>query len=97
MHRYSKYAGSQEPEPETECEQFICVPNKPPPVLDKTKPRTCPEASCPRGYAVVYEKMSMYKHQECPKYTCKPPAPEEAVCQRDGKNVHHVRQAGVQV
>ncbi|XP_076276507.1 hemolectin isoform X2 [Lasioglossum baleicum] len=73
------------PENETRCVQFACVPNKPPPILDKGKPQVCPEASCPPGYTVVYEKMSMYKLQKCRKYTCKPPAVEEAVCNSTGR------------
>ncbi|XP_043259225.1 hemocytin isoform X1 [Colletes gigas] len=83
--QYSKLVESQSPQNETECEQFTCVPNKPPPIIDKGKLQACPEASCPLGYTVVYEKMSMYKLQKCPKYTCKPPPPEEAVCNVTGR------------
>ncbi|XP_012135564.1 hemolectin [Megachile rotundata] len=68
-----------------ECPQFTCVPIKLPPFLNESRPETCPKVSCPRGYTVVYEKMSMYKLQKCPKYTCKPPAPEEAVCNITGR------------
>ncbi|XP_026667953.1 hemocytin isoform X2 [Ceratina calcarata] len=70
---------------ETECEQFSCVPIKPPPILDKDKTESCPEVSCPPNYTVVYEKMSMYKLQKCPKYSCKPPPPQEAVCNVTGR------------
>nr|XP_034190302.1 hemocytin [Osmia lignaria] len=83
--QHSKYNEEKESESGTECAQFTCVPNKPPPILDKNTPHTCPEVSCPPGYAVVYEKMSMYKLQKCPKYTCKPPAPEEVVCNVTGR------------
>ncbi|XP_053978189.1 hemocytin [Hylaeus volcanicus] len=81
----SKYIENQESQNETECAQFICVPYKPPVIVDQGKPQTCPKASCPEGYTVVYEQMSMYKLQKCPKYTCKPPAPEEVVCNVTGR------------
>ncbi|CAK9818181.1 SSPO [Anthophora quadrimaculata] len=70
---------------EIECPQFTCVPIKHPPIFDNNTPQTCPEVSCPSGYTVVYEKLSMYKLQKCPKYSCKPPAPEEAVCNVTGR------------
>ncbi|XP_078043521.1 hemolectin [Augochlora pura] len=75
----------KKPENGTLCVQFVCIPNKPPPILDQGTPQTCPEASCPPGYTVVYEKMSMYKLEKCRKYTCKPPAPVEAVCNVTGR------------
>lgn len=83
MEHYSKNVKNQEQKLETECAQFTCVPNQP--ILDKKKPDTCPQASCPSGYTVVYEKMSMYKLKKCPKYTCKPAVPQEAVCNVTGR------------
>ncbi|KAG7205161.1 hypothetical protein KM043_018256 [Ampulex compressa] len=69
-----------------ECQQFTCVPNKLPPVLHQTKTlQECQEAKCPPNYMVVYEKMSMYKLQKCPKYTCKPPILQEAICNVTGR------------
>ncbi|KZC09215.1 Hemocytin [Dufourea novaeangliae] len=77
--------GKEEQENETQCPQFTCVPIKPPPILNEDKPQPCPEASCPPGYTVIYEKMSMYKLVKCRKYSCQPPPPEEAVCNVTGR------------
>ncbi|XP_031828807.2 hemolectin [Nomia melanderi] len=85
IQQYSNNVEWQKPENATKCDQFTCVPNKPPPIFNSNKPQTCPEASCPPGYTVVYEKMSMYKLQKCRKYTCKPPAPQEAICNITGR------------
>ncbi|KOX75564.1 Hemocytin [Melipona quadrifasciata] len=82
MHHHLKH--SEKPEIEKECVQFICVPVKPP-VFNQTQHETCPKVSCPPGYTVVYEKMSMYKLQKCPKYSCKPPPSTEAVCNVTGR------------
>lgn len=82
MHHHLKH--SEKLEIEKECVQFICVPVKLP-VFNQTQDETCPKVSCPPGYALVYEKMSMYKHQKCPKYSCKPPPPTEAVCNVTGR------------
>ncbi|XP_070162344.1 hemocytin isoform X2 [Polyergus mexicanus] len=69
-----------------QCPEFICVPNKLPPVLPGSKkPETCPETSCPLQYEVVFERTSMYKKHKCPKYICRPLRPQEAICNVTGR------------
>ncbi|XP_043601962.1 hemocytin isoform X2 [Bombus pyrosoma] len=84
MHHDSKHTDNENIKSETECAQFTCVPIILS-IFNQAVPQTCPKVSCPPGYTVVYEKMSMYKLQKCPKYTCKPPPPIEAVCNVTGR------------
>lgn len=84
MNHDSKHTDNENIKSETECAQFTCVPIILS-IFNQAVPQTCPKVSCPPGYTVVYEKMSMYKLEKCPKYTCKPPPPIEAVCNVTGR------------
>lgn len=85
MQHHLYHTENEEFKSETECPQFTCVPIKLPIIFNQNKSQSCPEVSCPDGYTVIYEKMSMYKLQKCPKYTCKPPEPKDVVCNVTGR------------
>ncbi|XP_044006095.1 hemocytin [Aphidius gifuensis] len=68
------------------CQQFSCVPTKPPPIRqDNKKPIECPKVECPQNYKIIYESQSMFKLEACPKYVCKPPPPIEVICNITGR------------
>lgn len=72
-------------EKDLECPQFSCVSNRPPPDFEGQKPKSCPKIECPPNYEIIFEKMSMYKFEDCPRYTCRPPPPTEVVCKFIGR------------
>lgn len=66
---------------DVDCPEYVCKPDRRPPVLPGRKPwEDCPKASCPPRYEVVYEKVKMYDRRKCPKYMCRPLTPPQAVC-----------------
>ncbi|XP_046603352.1 hemocytin isoform X1 [Neodiprion virginianus] len=73
---------------EIECPQFSCISAKPPPPLWGVKEpvvTSCPKEQCPPNYRLIFEKMSFARPEACPRYLCKPPPPNEAVCKVTGR------------
>lgn len=86
MQYHIKYTDENEKSKnEIECTQFTCVPIKPWTIFNENVSQSCPKIFCPPDYTIIYEKISMYKHQKCPKYSCKPPTPKEVICNITGR------------
>lgn len=74
-------------EEEEVCPKFQCVLDKTAPAYARsTELKTCPKAACPLGYSPEFEVSQIFsKKHGCPKYTCKPPPPPDAICNVTGR------------
>lgn len=70
---------------EQKCPEFSCERIWKPPTRSKKILDPCPPATCPPNYRIVYESNEVSKSSSCPKYECKPPPPQDSVCNVTGR------------
>ncbi|KAH1005493.1 hypothetical protein HUJ04_006464 [Dendroctonus ponderosae] len=81
---FARPEARQEVVEELICPQISCEIDKPPSNLKKVKDQ-CPPAICQPNFIAVYRDNTDPKSKSCPKYSCYPKPPPDAVCYVTGR------------
>ncbi|CAH0555060.1 unnamed protein product [Brassicogethes aeneus] len=68
---------------EVVCKEYKCVSTKLPPKFIHTK-EECPPITCQPSYIAVFD-IKQTLNNDCPKYSCHPPPPPDAICNITGR------------